>query len=148
MEIFMSSDGLVCNGNCTEFGELNGNANSYMSRLNKIKEDFDKKNQTKPTTIYHYTNFESLKGILESRCLWLTNYRYLNDSSEINYSCDEVLELIQRIISDLPNLTADVWFWWEQYFRITEKRLKTEFNIYFFILFTSKLFTCVEIICK
>lgn len=32
--------------------------------------------------IHHYTSFEGLKGIIETRTLWATNYLYLNDSTE------------------------------------------------------------------
>lgn len=35
--------------------------------------------------IYHYTNASGLKGILESKHIFATNTRYLNDLSEINY---------------------------------------------------------------
>lgn len=36
--------------------------------------------------LYHYTNFAGLKGILESKRFWFTDFRYLNDPSELNYS--------------------------------------------------------------
>lgn len=32
--------------------------------------------------LYHYTNVQGLKGILENQCLWATHYKFLNDSSE------------------------------------------------------------------
>lgn len=35
---------------------------------------------------YHYTDFNGLKGILSSREIWCTEYRGLNDSSELRYS--------------------------------------------------------------
>lgn len=33
--------------------------------------------------LYHYTNFDGLRGILESQTLWATHFKGLNDSSEI-----------------------------------------------------------------
>ncbi len=36
--------------------------------------------------LWHYTTAEGLKGILSSQTLWVTDYRYLNDSSEFIYS--------------------------------------------------------------
>lgn len=36
--------------------------------------------------LYHYTTWEGLKGIIENRCFWLTDYRSLNDTSEIHYA--------------------------------------------------------------
>jgi Protein of unknown function (DUF2971) len=32
--------------------------------------------------LYHYTNEQGLKGILENQCLWATHYKFLNDFSE------------------------------------------------------------------
>jgi len=32
--------------------------------------------------LYHYTDMHGLLGIAKSKCLWATDYRYLNDSSE------------------------------------------------------------------
>jgi len=33
--------------------------------------------------LYHYTNWEGLWGILQTQCLWATNYRFMNDDSEL-----------------------------------------------------------------
>lgn len=39
-----------------------------------------------PSAVYHYTDTQGLLGILESGKLWATDYRYLNDSSELLYT--------------------------------------------------------------
>lgn len=36
--------------------------------------------------LWHYTTLDGLKGILSKQNLWATDYRYLNDSSELVYS--------------------------------------------------------------
>lgn len=36
--------------------------------------------------LWHYTTAEGLKGILSDQTLWATDYRYLNDTLEFNYS--------------------------------------------------------------
>ena len=36
-------------------------------------------------TMYHYTNSTGLKAIIENKKFWFTDYRFLNDPSEINY---------------------------------------------------------------
>lgn len=33
---------------------------------------------------YHYTSLQACLGILESRCIWLSDYRFLNDKHELN----------------------------------------------------------------
>lgn len=52
--------------------------------------------------LYHYTNFEGLKGILESQTLWATHFRHLNDSSEIEAMRplleEKVFEIVNTIV--------------------------------------------------
>ncbi len=40
------------------------------------------KNQALPEFLYHYTTQEGLLGILRDKCIWATDIRYLNDTSE------------------------------------------------------------------
>ena len=44
--------------------------------------------------LFHYTNAEGLKGILTSQSLWGTNWRYLNDSTEVAYFCEALPSLL------------------------------------------------------
>jgi hypothetical protein len=55
--------------------------------------------------LYHYTNAKGLMGILESQCLWATDFRYTNDSSEIQYA-RELMEKTAKIYADLKD---DIW---------------------------------------
>lgn len=41
-----------------------------------------------PAVVHHYTDTPGVLGILESGELWATDYRYLNDSSELQYTFD------------------------------------------------------------
>jgi hypothetical protein len=42
--------------------------------------------------LFHYTTSSGLQGILDSKKLWMTSIRFLNDSSEFNYFFDKILE--------------------------------------------------------
>lgn len=42
--------------------------------------------QRKPRILYHYTSGSGLIGILHSRCIWATNIRFLNDSTEYDFA--------------------------------------------------------------
>lgn len=42
-------------------------------------------------TVYHYTDWQGLNGILNSQTLWATNYQYLNDEKEIKLFMEEQL---------------------------------------------------------
>jgi len=55
--------------------------------------------------LWHYTNAEGLKGILENKTLWATDYRYLNDSLEFTYS-KEILR--QLLLPEITNIIEDM----------------------------------------
>jgi len=38
-----------------------------------------------PELLFHYTTAAGMRGILDSSRLWATNYRFLNDTSEVAY---------------------------------------------------------------
>lgn len=44
--------------------------------------------------LYHYTTWEGALGILKSRSLWATHYKFLNDYSEIKLFRDRLVRLI------------------------------------------------------
>ena len=45
-----------------------------------------KKQARPPKVLYHYTSAAGLHGILDSRKMWATHVRFLNDPSELDYS--------------------------------------------------------------
>jgi hypothetical protein len=47
--------------------------------------------------LYHYTNGRGLKGILESGCVWFTDYRHLNDPSELTHGIEMAHSVAQRL---------------------------------------------------
>ncbi len=50
--------------------------------------------------LYHYTTWEGLKGILESQALWATNYKFLNDYSEIILFREKLITIIHPHVRD------------------------------------------------
>lgn len=58
-----------------------------------------------PSHLYHYTTFEGLKGILESKCLWATHCRFLNDSSEVTLFKNKLITHIWELLR-LRNMPA------------------------------------------
>ena len=72
--------------------EWNDNLPLELNLAAKNFRQWNKENNTKYSLstsvqnfMYHYTNAAGLKGIIENECFWFTDYRYLNDTSEINY---------------------------------------------------------------
>lgn len=54
--------------------------------------------------LFHYTNAKGLVGIIESQSIWATNYRYLNDSTEVKFFSQNYLpNLLQPICEKYLN---------------------------------------------
>ena len=51
-------------------------------------------------TIYHYTNFSGLIGIVEKRVLWASNILYMNDSAEMNHTVELIKAAVSARIED------------------------------------------------
>src|SRR5262245_33669273 len=47
--------------------------------------------------LYHYTDANGLKGIIESQQIWFTSHRYLNDPSEIIFGIGAAQEVIASV---------------------------------------------------
>ena len=51
--------------------------------------------------LYQYTNAAGLKGIFDSQQMWFTDYRFLNDPSELRHGMDTARELLLKAQSGL-----------------------------------------------
>lgn len=56
-----------------------------------------------PDLLFHYTSASGLRGILESSRLWATNYRFLNDTSEVAHG----VRLFEALIRERLATEAD-----------------------------------------
>lgn len=55
-------------------------------------------------TLYHYTTFTGLLGIVGSRSLWASDIRYMNDSAELKHTADLIkIEIARRIAAGHTN---------------------------------------------
>jgi hypothetical protein len=57
----------------------------------------EQRKNTIDTALYHYTDASGLKGIIESETIWFTDYRHLNDPSELTHGIDMARDVINRI---------------------------------------------------
>jgi len=65
-------------------------------------------------TLYHYTTFTGLVGIVDSQVLWASDIRYMNDSAELKHTADLIrTEITQRITAGhaKPNLLNQFLEW-------------------------------------
>ncbi|NPV00515.1 MAG: hypothetical protein HPY53_03935 [Brevinematales bacterium] len=49
-----------------------------------------------PDSLYHYTDIESLKSIIEKKELWATNCLFMNDSKEMMYFLDSFYKYFNK----------------------------------------------------
>ena len=49
--------------------------------------------------LYHYTDADGLKGIVENEEIWLTSVLHLNDPSEVNYGIDAARQDLNALIT-------------------------------------------------
>ena len=71
---------------------------TVMEKMSRIHYEFSK-NSIPQSPLYHYTNFGGLKGILEGRELLFSDYRYLNDTTEILIANDIIQKTIASFIA-------------------------------------------------
>ena len=72
--------------------------------MQKVSEVFEK--------LYHYTNCDVLVGILQTKTLWATHYKFLNDYSEIILFRDKLVSLMlphiqeacEELIKQIPSI--------------------------------------------
>lgn len=55
---------------------------------------------TPQSTLYHYTTFSGLLGIVQSRTLWASDIRYMNDSAELRHTADLIAAEVRERIED------------------------------------------------
>lgn len=55
--------------------------------------------QQPQSTLYHYTTFSGLLGIVQSRVLWASDVRYMNDAAELHHTLDLLTDAIDVRIS-------------------------------------------------
>jgi hypothetical protein len=59
--------------------------------------------------LYHYTDFDGLKGIVESNTLWATQFDQLNDSTEVTLLKQFMMEpLKERAIKAAQDLSRGI----------------------------------------
>ncbi|HEY2899044.1 MAG TPA: DUF2971 domain-containing protein [Polyangia bacterium] len=68
--------------------------------LDKMESDLFKEGSkdTPPALLFHYTSSAGLDGILKSKEIWATHFRYLNDAGELTYGEELALELANDLL--------------------------------------------------
>jgi 5-carboxymethyl-2-hydroxymuconate isomerase len=76
----------------------------------------------RPRLLYHYSSGSALLGILESRSIWATNIRFLNDSTEYRFALEMAKSLVANRKENTRNrITAGLY-------EVLKDRLTSEFQ--------------------
>lgn len=67
---------------------------------------------TANTLYYHYTTIPACHGILSSRRVWLTDYRYLNDKNEIRKGLKDLFDRFDKEVAQ----ALETAFYWHDHF--------------------------------
>jgi hypothetical protein len=60
-----------------------------------------------PEILYHYTTRAGMLGILQNRCLWLSDALYLNDASELTYGYRLINDALRKLeTASLPEAAS------------------------------------------
>jgi hypothetical protein len=59
-------------------------------------------------TLYHYTTAEGLQGIIKTKSIWASDYRFLNDATEFDYGLSIFDEIFEGFATRLPSEAVEV----------------------------------------
>lgn len=55
-------------------------------------------NESNPEVIYHYTDINGFKGMVESGSIWLSDYSYLNDATELSHGAKLISDRASKML--------------------------------------------------
>ncbi len=78
-----------------------GSSQKAVAESRRLWDEWLTRHQRPPELLFHYTTAEGLLGMLQSRQLWATNVRFMNDTSEMGHGIDLVREIFKAIEPDV-----------------------------------------------
>lgn len=77
--------------------------------MNDVTRVLEQYAQPTPDLLFHYTDTNGLYGILRSRSLWATHFRFLNDATEFVYGHQMVAEYIASQLGENMRNFGEAW---------------------------------------
>lgn len=81
-------------------------------------------NRRNPSTLFHYTTPSGLLGISNSKNIWATDIRFLNDKKEFQHSLDITHSIVDELfkVNDKPEKLEGINYEFIEYLRFTLRR--------------------------
>ncbi len=83
---------------------MNKSAKTRSVRKANLNEQWATLHRKRPQLLFHYTNAQGLNGLMQSKHIWATNSRFMNDPTEIAYAIDLIRAVM---IARTPNNKKD-----------------------------------------
>ncbi|WP_342711431.1 DUF2971 domain-containing protein [Bradyrhizobium sp. B124] len=74
-----------------------------------------------PMVLYHYTSAAALQGIISSRSLWVSDHRFLNDTTEFLYGWEIVWAALRRREADIDRASPLAWYILDSFHQSNER---------------------------
>jgi hypothetical protein len=73
-----------------------------FGRASRVRLEKTQKSNAVTATLYHYTDREALKGIVEKQQFWFTHYQHLNDDTELEFGMNAAKAVLAEIGARIP----------------------------------------------
>lgn len=88
---------------------LSGIMSSIEPVRNEIIQELElAKGRSLPDKLYHYTNTKGLNGIIQSNNLWASDFRSLNDSTELVYGTNLLIEELDESAKEYDGFVSEL----------------------------------------
>jgi len=74
----------------------------------RLEDDFTSIDTASPTDLFHYTTGLGLMGILDTKKIWATHYRYVNDFAEFDYGREIALKVIREMRTGINHIFVEL----------------------------------------
>ena len=80
-------------------------AHELLSQLSRV---------TPQEVVYHYTTQNGLLGVFQTKAIWCTDIRFLNDSTEMSFTVDFCRDLLERKLAKTTDARAALYDHWRR----------------------------------
>lgn len=109
---------------------------AFSQKLTLVEEKLkDKVSETADDTIFHYTDVDALKSVLENETLWFSNAGYLNDASELQYIIDIIYGVAENISMSVQN--GDIKAFFKELIDLLIARIKAKLKEIYIMSFSN-----------
>lgn len=113
------------------FGKLSGMISGIEEKRREIIQNLAvAKSSSTPDKLHHYTTIGGISGIVQTNCLWATDFRSLNDRTELIYGSKLLVSELDRLLDDADGHTAKLLRWLADFYHQHADSYRNFFETY------------------